>query len=129
MDIVFDCDGTLTIDTGEYDKAPTFTPGLQLLAALANGTDHCLYLVTGRDKCPPWLKQFFLPYRIKCRDFPVQPEETYYARYFQWKIGVITELKPHLVIDDDQQICRYLNAHNVNALWTPAFAYNGRSVG
>jgi hypothetical protein len=50
---------------------------------------------------------------------------TYYARYFQWKVDLILKIKPDLVFDDDQQICRYCNKAGIKAVWVPACSYNG----
>jgi hypothetical protein len=80
-------------------------------------------LVTGRTEIEEWLREYFD--EIHCRDFPLEPYHTYYSRYWQWKIDTILglKLKPALVFDDDQQICRALLAKDIGAVWVPQNAY------
>ena len=130
MRFVFDFDGTLALDSGkDYDQPAQRAPLWQLVEYLmdcsqeSGAPSNKTYLVTGRDSVQDEVKGFFD--EVHCRPFPVEPANTYYARYFQWKVDTIQSLKPDLVFDDDMQICRYLNAHGINAVWTPACAFNG----
>jgi hypothetical protein len=86
-----------------------------------------LILVTGNPEINEKYHNIFD--EVIVRPFPHEPRETYYARYFQWKVDTIREIQPDLAIDDDMQVCRILNQDGINALWTPAFAFNGIKVG
>jgi len=129
--IVIDWDGTCTIDTGRYgvDIQIYTTPLWPLVVWLSKEVRPRvrLILVTGNPEINEKYHNIFD--EVIVRPFPHEPRETYYARYFQWKVDTIREIQPDLAIDDDMQVCRILNQDGINALWTPAFAFNGIKVG
>ena len=117
--IVWDMDGTLSYDDGKYDHPKEWTPLAELLNLMANDTYHIL--VTGSDQLEQSVREKFN--KVITRPFPLEPYNTYYSRYFQWKIDTIKEIQPALVFDDDQQICRALLARGIKAIWVPQYSY------
>lgn len=118
--IIWDMDGTLSYDDGKYDHDKEWTPLVKLLRILQ--TDETTnILVTGSDHIPIAIKKEFD--NVICRPFPVEPFNTYYSRYFQWKVDTITAEKPTLVFDDDQQICKALLMKGIAAIWLPQYVY------
>ena len=119
--IVWDADGTLFYDEGKnYDDPGVWTPLIEMLKLLQNNETYNI-LVTGRDHVPLEMSQYFK--EVHCRPFPVEPYNTYYSRYHQWKLETIVALKPDLVIDDDQQICRACLGRKIKAIWVPQNAF------
>jgi hypothetical protein len=123
MKIVWDLDGTLLKDVGkDYEKPADFTPLMQLLECLFGNNNYNI-VVTGRTEIPQDLRGYFD--EVYCRDWMPSDWDKYYPQYFQWKGDTILKLKPDLVFDDDQQICRYLTKKGLNVVWTPQYAYMG----
>jgi len=124
MKIVWDLDGTLLKDSGkDYEKPAELTPLYQLFNKLSGSMGLFNIVVTGRTELPLNLKGCFD--EVYCRDWMPQDWNQYYPQYFQWKVDTILSLKPDLVFDDDQQICRYLTKKGLNVVWTPQYAYMG----
>lgn len=124
MRIVWDLDGTLFKDTGkDYEKCPEFTPLMKLCEELSSHSQITSLCVTGRTSIPEECKYFFDA--SWCRDWEPEDWNTYYPRYFQWKVDTILKLQPDLVFEDDQQIVCYLTKKGVSVIWTPMYAYMG----
>ena len=109
----------------DYDKPAEFTPLKKLLDAMdkEGNAIHDFICVTGRTELPPELKNSFD--EIYCRDWEPENWDHYYPQYFQWKVDTILKIKPDLVFDDDQQICRYLTAKGLAVIWVPQYAFMG----
>ena len=121
MIICWDLDGTLLKDKGvDYDTYCEFTPLMKLLRNQARPEDIDI-CVTGRTVLPPLLEGYFD--EIYLRDWEPSTWEHYYSEYFVWKCETIYSLKPDLVFEDDQQICRWLTKHGVSCVWVPEYAY------
>jgi hypothetical protein len=118
--IIWDMDGTLSYDDGKYDHDKEWTPLLKLLRILQTEDTENI-LVTGSEHIPIAIGKEFD--QVICRPFPLEPFNTYYSRYFQWKVDTITAKKPTLVFDDDQQICKALLMKGISALWLPQYTY------
>lgn len=124
MRIVWDLDGTLFHDTGkDYDKTPAFTPLMKLCEELSTRGEIENICVTGRTSIPIECKYLFD--ESHCRDWEPKDWNQYYPQYFQWKVDTVLALKPDLVFEDDQQICRYLTKKGLSVVWTPMYAYMG----
>jgi len=124
MRIIWDLDGTLLKDIGkDYDKPAQKTPLVTLAKYLQGNTDVINIAVTGRTEIPLGYNGLFN--EVYCRDWEPEDWDKYYPQYFQWKVDTIIGLKPDLVFDDDQQICRYLTKKGLSVVWTPQYAYMG----
>jgi hypothetical protein len=122
MKIVWDLDGTLLKDIGKnYDDPSQETPLSVLFRSMVNIIDYINIVVTGRTELPKQLEGLFD--EVNCRDWEPQDWTKYYPQYFQWKVDTILKLKPDLVFDDDQQICRYLIKKGLNVVWVPEYAF------
>lgn len=118
--ICWDLDGTLLKDNGVYGDKVEFTPLIGLFDMLHN-EKNCNIVVTGRTNIPAcWCMEFDIVY---CRDWEPENWDRYYPQYFQWKVDTILKLKPNLVFEDDQQICRYLTKKGINCIWVPEYAH------
>lgn len=125
MKIVWDLDGTLLQDDGNYARNyVTVTPLFTLLEYFHDNDKKVVNVcVTGRDKIPIQLKGLF-DVEI-CRDWIPLDWNKYYSQYFQWKVDTIIAQKPDLCFEDDQQITRYLIQKGLNVVWTPMFSFMG----
>jgi hypothetical protein len=123
MIIVWDLDGTLLKDGGNYNKAITENDTTPLFVLLENMQEHENICITGRNKIPTIFNGLFqkeLP-----RDWEPFDWAKYYPQYFQWKVNMIRMQQADLVFEDDQQIVRHLTSLGINCIWTPQYAFMG----
>lgn len=118
--IVWDMDGTLAYDDGKYDHPKQPTPLVRLLDQLRRPNITNI-LITGSDQIDPEIQKWFN--KVITRPFPLEPYNTYYSRYFQWKIDTIIAEKATMIFDDDQQICRACLIRGIPAIWVPQYSF------
>jgi len=118
--IAWDGDGTLFYDDGKYDHPKQNTPLVRLLDQLRR-TNITNILITGSDHIESTITGWFD--KIITRPFPVEPYNTYYSRYFQWKLDTILKEGVTMAFDDDQQICRACLMRGIPAFWLPQYSY------
>jgi hypothetical protein len=118
MKFVFDLDGCLLWDFGEYESEVfAFTPLVKLVRSLKGQVE--LIAVTGRLDVPQEVASLFD--RVITRPFPVEPEETFMDRYHIWKCQTIADINPIIAYDDNERLVDWLNENGITAILIPAY--------
>lgn len=116
--IVFDLDGCLLWDFGEYEtEVFAFTPLVKLVRSLKGLAE--LIAVTGRVVVPQEVARLFD--RVITRPFPVEPFETFMDRYHRWKCETIASINPIVAYDDNERLVDWLNENGITAILVPAY--------
>lgn len=116
--IVFDLDGCLIWDFGEYETEDfKFTPLIVNLKSL--GKRVRLVAVTGRTVVPERVAELFD--EVITRPFPVEPMDTFMERYHKWKCETISAIDPILAYDDNEAVANWLNENGIETVLVTAY--------
>ncbi len=116
--VVFDLDGCLLWDTGDYESEEfRFTP---LIVTLKGYRDRVkLVAITGRTFVPARVAELFDV--VVTRPFPVEPMETFMDRYFDWKCEAISGFNPVIAYDDNERVAEWLSKNGIETVLVPAY--------